>query len=84
MKDKERLGNCHGLEVTEINVNINATWCPGLDPGTEKELGKVWNFLGIGTVFLLPRLSIKLSTVTSWCAQVRHKDNNYSCYLWHT
>lgn len=37
MKDKERLGNCHRLEVTEVNVKINATWCPGLDPGTEKE-----------------------------------------------
>lgn len=36
MKDKERLGNCHRLEVTEVNMTINATWCPGLDPGTER------------------------------------------------
>ena len=37
MKNKETLENCHRLEVTKINVKINATWCPRSGPGTEKE-----------------------------------------------
>lgn len=36
MKDKEGLGGCHRAEGTEETLQLNVTWDPEVDLGTEK------------------------------------------------
>lgn len=37
MTNKEGLRNCHRAERTKETC-LNVVWCPGLDPGTEKDI----------------------------------------------
>ena len=38
LKNKKRLRNGHRPEETKATRQLNATWYPGLDPGTEKKI----------------------------------------------
>lgn len=40
MKEKDRMGNCHRLEVTKVNVKIKAMWYPGLELEQKKNIGR--------------------------------------------